>query len=77
MKRSTLKSALEELVLQVEDAFLLGQLRDNVDADESAPDHTTNVLERSKLLGVVEDASGKTRRVCGLGRGRAPEHLAD
>ena len=56
VKRSTLKSALEELEIQVEDAFLLGQLRDNVDTDESAPDHTTNVLERSTLLGVVDDA---------------------
>ena len=54
--RSTLKSDLGDLALQVEDAFLLGQLRDNVDTDVSAPDHTSNALERSKLLAVVGDA---------------------
>ena len=54
--RSRLKSDLGDLALQVEDAFLLGQLRDNVDPDVSAPDHTSNALERSKLLAVVGDA---------------------
>ena len=56
VKRSALKTELEELALQVEDAFLLGQLRDDPDTDVSAPDHTSNALERSKLLAVVEDA---------------------
>jgi len=54
-KRSTLKPALEDLGLQIEDAFLLGQLRGNVDPDTAVPDHTY-ALERSELLAVVEDA---------------------
>ena len=74
--RSRLKSDLGDLALQVEDAFLLGQLRDNVDPDVSAPDHTSNALERSKLLAVVGDALERLDGVRGLGRGRTPEHLA-
>ena len=74
--RSTLKSDLGDLALQVEDAFLLGQLRDNVDTDVSAPDHTSNALERSKLLAVVGDALERLDGSAGSDAGRTPEHLA-
>ena len=37
VKRSTLKTELEELALQVEDAFLLGQLRDDADTEDVGP----------------------------------------
>ena len=56
---SDLETALRELELEIEDAFLLGQLRDEAEEDESADDQTRNALERSQLLGVVRDSRRK------------------
>ena len=56
---SALETALRELELEIEDAFLLGQLRDEADEDESPDDQARNALERSKLLGIVRDARRK------------------
>ena len=52
-RRSALEIQLRELDLEIEDAFLLGQLRDDADEDRSVDDQTSNALERSELLGVV------------------------
>lgn len=54
-----LKDALRELELEIEDAFLLGQLRDEADESEPVEDQTGNALERSELLGVVRDSMRK------------------
>ena len=53
---AALEAALGELELEIEDAFLLGQLRDEADESESADDQVRNALERSQLLGVVRDS---------------------
>ncbi len=58
-KRSSLRAAAEELELQIEDAFLLGQLRDDTEAKSSTSDPTRVALERSQLLGVVRDARAR------------------
>ena len=58
-KRSTLESALDELELGIEDAFLLGQLRDDAELEETRADQASDALERSQLLGVVRDARRK------------------
>ena len=58
-ERSRLESALEELELEIEDAFLLGQLRDDAEMEETGEDRSSNALERSQLLGVVRDARAK------------------
>ena len=58
-KRSALEIQLRELELEIEDAFLLGQLRDDADEDRSVDDQTSNALERSELLGVVRDSGSK------------------
>ena len=55
-KRSTLESSLNELELEIEDAFLLGQLRDDGDQEDTGADQASIALERSQLLGVVGDA---------------------
>lgn len=54
-----LETALRELELEIEDAFLLGQLRDEADEGEPVDDQTRNALERSELLGVVRDSRRK------------------
>ena len=56
---AALEITLHELELEIEDAFLLGQLRDEADEGESADDQSRNALERSQLLGVVRDARRK------------------
>lgn len=56
---ATLETALRELELEIEDAFLLGQLRDEADENESADDQSHGALERSQLIGVVRDARRK------------------
>ena len=56
---TALETALRDLELEIEDAFLLGQLRDEADEGESADDQTRNALERSQLLGVVRDSMRK------------------
>ena len=56
---SALETALRDLELEIEEAFLLGQLRDEADEGESADDQTRNVLDRSQLLGVVRDSRRK------------------
>ena len=58
-KRSSLRAAVEELELQIEDAYLLGQLRDDTEAKSSTSDPTRVALERSQLLGVVRDARAR------------------
>ena len=58
-KCAALETALHELELEIEDAFLLGQLRDEADEGVSADDQTRNALERSQLLGVVRDSRRK------------------
>ena len=56
---SKLENDLRDLELEIEDAFLLGQLRDDADEAESAVDQSGNALERSELLGVVRDTRRK------------------
>ena len=56
---AALETTLHELELEIEDAFLLGQLRDEADEGESADDQTRNALERSQLLGVVRNSRRK------------------
>ena len=56
---AALETALRELELEIEDAFLLGQLRDEADENESTDDQTHGALERSQLIGVVRDARRK------------------
>ena len=56
---AALETTLHDLELEIEDAFLLGQLRDEADEGESADDQTWNALERSQLLGVVRDSRRK------------------
>jgi len=68
---SHLEAALHELELKIEDAFLLGQLREDSDQNESSDDQTRNALERSQLLGVVRDA----RRKLGQSEGSAADDL--
>ena len=55
-KRSALETELRELELEIEDAFLLGQLRDDAGDDGLVGDQTANALERSRLLRVVRDS---------------------
>ena len=56
---SKLEIDLRDLELEIENAFLLGQLRDDGDEAESADSHFGNALERSELLGVVRDTRRK------------------
>ena len=56
---SKMETGLRDLELEIEDAFLLGQLRDDADENDSADDQSGNVLERSELLGVVRDTRRK------------------
>ena len=58
-KRMKLEIALRDLELDIEDAFLLGQLRDEVSDGESVGEQASNALERSELLGVVRDSVRK------------------
>ena len=58
-RRSTLDSSLNELELEIEDAFLLGQLRDDAEPEDTGGGRTSNALERSQLLGAVRDARRK------------------
>ena len=66
-ERSMLETALRDLELEIEDAFLLGQLRDEAESEESNDGQTRNALERSQLLGVVRDGKRK------LNQSGAPE----
>ena len=61
-RRSSLIDAMDELRLEIEDAFLLGQLRDDAERTSAAVDQTHNALERSQLLAVIRDAEEKLNR---------------
>ena len=56
---SELETTLRELELEIEDAFLLGQLRDEADDSESSDDQSSHALERSQLLSVVRESRRK------------------
>ncbi len=59
---SKMEAGLRNLELEIEDAFLLGQLRDDADENDSidsADDQSGNALERSELLGVIRDTRRK------------------
>lgn len=56
---SKLDAALHDLEIEIEDAFLLGQLRDDAEKPELSDDQSRNALERSELLGVVRDTRRK------------------
>ena len=58
-ERSRLEGELRVLELEIEDAFLLGQLREDAEKGESIDDPNYKALERSQLLGVVRKASVK------------------
>ena len=58
-KRSELDAALNELEIEIEDAFLLGQLRDDAVVSASVDDANHSSLDRSRLLGIVRDAKDK------------------
>ena len=58
-KRSELDAILNELEIEIEDAFLLGQLRDDAVVSTSGDDANHDSLERSRLLGVVRKAKNK------------------
>ena len=61
-KRSALRTAIKSLAPEIEEAFLLGQLRDDAEANVEATQHTRNALERSQLLGLVRDAGEQLDR---------------
>ncbi len=61
-RRTSLIDARDELRLEIEDAFLLGQLRDEAKTTSEVADQTHNALERSQLLGVIRDAEEKLNR---------------
>ena len=61
-KRSELDRWLKELEIEIEDAFLLGQLRDDAVVFSSPGDANHNSLERSRLLGVVREGKDKLHR---------------
>ena len=56
---SKLEAALRDLELEIEDAFLLGQLRDDAEENEISDDQSGNALERSELLSVVRNTRRK------------------
>ena len=52
-------AALNELEIEIEDAFLLGQLRDDAVVSASVDDANHSSLDRSRLLGIVREAKDK------------------
>ena len=58
-ERSRLATTLNELELEIENAFLLGQLPGDVEQGEPAGDPNHNSLQRSRLLSVVREATNK------------------
>ena len=58
-KRSELDATLNELEIEIEDAFLLGQLRDDAMVSASVDDANHSSLDRSRLLGIVREAKDK------------------
>ncbi len=58
-KRSSLETILKELEIEIEDAFLLGELRQHTTEQESDDNSNRNALERSQLLSVVREARAK------------------
>ena len=57
LERSRLETELRRLEIEIENAFLLGQLREDVIGEEPTDDPSRNALERSELLGVVREAN--------------------
>ena len=58
-KRSSLEATLNEVEIEIEDAFLLGQLREGAEGGETDDDSNHSTLERSQLLSVVREARDK------------------
>ena len=65
-KLSSLTASLNALEIEIEDAFLLGQLHEDAEEGGSADDLNHKVLERSQLLSIVREASGKLYRTSEL-----------
>ena len=61
-KRSSLETVLNKLEIEIEDAFLLGQLHEHTTEPESGDNSNRNALERSQLLSVVREARTKLNR---------------
>ena len=61
-KRSNLEIILDDLEVEIEDAFLLGQLREHATERDSGDNSNRNALERSQLLSVVREARAKLNR---------------
>ena len=57
--RSSLEATLNEVEIKIEDAFLLGQLREDTAGGDAADDLSHGALERSQLLSVVREARDK------------------
>ena len=64
--RSDLETALNEVEIEIEDAFLLGELREGSEDGEADEDSSHGALERSHLLGVVREARGKLHSMSAL-----------
>ena len=58
-KRSSLEATLKEVEIEIEDAFLLGELREGAEDEEADKDSNHGALERSQLLSVVNEARDK------------------
>ena len=56
---ATLEETLHELELEIEDAFLLGELRDQTDDNDTSDSQVSSTLERSQLIGVVRESRRK------------------
>ena len=55
-ERSNLEDALNKVEIEIEDAFLLGQLREDTEGAGAADGSNHDALERSHLLSVVREA---------------------
>ena len=64
-QRSSLETKLNELEIEIEDAFLLGQLREHTTERESDDKSNLKALERSQLLSVVREARARLDRTDG------------
>ena len=64
-QRLILETKLNELEIEIEDAFLLGQLREHTTERESDDESSRKALERSQLLSVVREARARLDRIDG------------
>ena len=71
-KRSSLETTLNEVEIEIENAFLLGQLREGAEGGETDDDSNHSTLERSQLLSVVREARDKPSLYDRAGSGQAP-----